>query len=70
MSTQFPLSKTPAEYLSVRQVAELLGVTTRTIWKLSAARKFPAPVRLTPRLPRWKRAEIDAHIAALSVVVS
>ena len=64
MATEAP-KKESSEYLSVRQVADLLGVTTRTIWKLSAAKQFPAPVRLTPRLPRWKRAEIDAHIELL-----
>ncbi len=69
MVTEFK-KRESSEYLSVRQVAALLGVTTRTIWKLSAARQFPAPVRLTPRLPRWKRAEIDAHIEALATVIS
>lgn len=56
----------PKEYLSVRDVAELLGCTTRTIWRLAASGQFPRPVRLTPRLPRWRRADVDAHLAALA----
>lgn len=55
-----------SEYLSVREVAVMLGCTTRTIWKLSAAGRFPQPVRLTPRLPRWKRSAVEDHMAALA----
>ena len=58
------------EFLSVREVSALLSITSRTVWKMVSCGRFPKPVYLTPRLPRWKRAEIDAHIEALAEVVS
>ncbi|MGC9261889.1 MAG: helix-turn-helix transcriptional regulator, partial [Phycisphaerae bacterium] len=54
------------EYMSVHQAAAMLGCTARTIWKLAAAGKFPKPVRITPRLPRWKKTEIESHLASLA----
>ena len=63
MKDRNPPSK--PEWLNVQQVAELIGCASRTVWKLSSKGDFPAPVRITPRMPRWSRAEIEAHLAAL-----
>ena len=49
--------------LTVRQVADRLGVSTRQVWKLTAAEKLPAPVRLS-RSVRWRANELDAWIKA------
>lgn len=56
----------PGEFLKVREVASMLGCSPRTVWKLTAAGKFPAPVRLTPRLPRWNKNLIEIHLTALA----
>ncbi len=39
--------------LSVRQVADRLGVSTRQVWKLASSGRLPEPVRLG-RSVRWK----------------
>jgi predicted DNA-binding transcriptional regulator AlpA len=48
--------------LDARQTATLLGICPRTVWKMAAAKQLPPPVYVTPRAPRWVRAELDAAI--------
>ena len=62
--TQIGTSK-PAEeqlLLTVKEVASLLHLGERTIWKLNATGEFPAPVRIG-RAVRWDRREIDGWLA-------
>lgn len=40
--------------LSVREVARLLGISVRTVWRLVAAGDLPQPVRVG-RAARWDR---------------
>ena len=49
--------------LSVADVAELLDVSQRHVWKLNARGGLPAPVRLG-RSVRWNRAELVAWLNA------
>lgn len=53
----------PAERLALRvgEVARLLGISVRSVWKLSAASELPRPIRLG-RSARWLRDEIVAHL--------
>ena len=44
----------------------MLGISTRLVWKLTAAGKFPQPIRPTPKLPRWRKADIDAYVGDLA----
>jgi excisionase family DNA binding protein len=57
---------TPRPLLTQRQVAELLGITTRTLYAWVQAKSFPPPLRLgtatRPRL-RWRSADVEAFIA-------
>lgn len=53
----FPLLMTAA------QVAELLQVSPRTLWRLLSAGKLPAPLRLGG-VVRWRFEEITKWIAA------
>lgn len=48
--------------LNVRQVGELLGLSTRQIWKLSSIGQLPAPVRIA-RSVRWRASELHDWIA-------
>jgi excisionase family DNA binding protein len=52
------------ELLSVRQVAQRLGLSVRTVWKWSKVGHLPAPVRLgnNGRTVRWKAEEIEKFI--------
>jgi excisionase family DNA binding protein len=58
----------PAELLSVRAVADLLGVSVRHVYRLADAGRIPAPVRLGA-LVRWPRQSILDWIAAGCPVV-
>ncbi len=49
--------------LDVRQVAALLGVSTRTVYRLADSGLMPRPVRLGA-LVRWPRAAVEEWIAA------
>jgi len=56
--------------LNVGQVSELLGVSVRTIWRLSALAEigrssFPPPLRLSPRCVRWRLADVRQYIEQL-----
>jgi len=58
---QRPSVSEPA-LLDVRQVASLLGCSTRHVYRMSDAGKMPRPIRLGS-LVRWSRASIDEWIA-------
>lgn len=49
--------------LSAERVAELLDISTRTLWRLRAAGKLPAPVRLGGSV-RWQFETIQTWIEA------
>ncbi len=48
--------------LSAETVAELLGISIRTLWRLRAAGRLPRPVRLGGSV-RWRPEDIQAWIA-------
>ena len=50
-----------ADLLNVTQVAAKLGVCVRQVWKLTAAGKFPKPLRIS-RSVRWRRSDIDSYV--------
>jgi excisionase family DNA binding protein len=52
-----------AELLDVRNVAEMLGVSARHVFRLSDAGKMPAPVRLGAAV-RWQREAVRDWIGA------
>ncbi len=54
----------PAEQLlTVKGVAALLALSERSIWKLTAAGRMPAPIRLG-RAVRWRLGDLHQWIAA------
>ncbi len=54
--------KTDVAVINVREVAELLGVNTRTIWRLCQRNELPPPLRLGPRILRWRLADLREHL--------
>jgi len=57
--------------LSVREVAELLGISVRSCWRLSALAEaghgtFPRPLRLSAKVVRWRARDVQAYLDALS----
>ena len=54
---------TPASVLiDVGQLADLLGVSTRTLWRHASTGKLPEPVRLGG-CTRWRRGDINRWVA-------
>ncbi len=54
----------PAALLTVRQVAAMLGCSSRHIYRLSDRGAMPRPTKLGDVLVRWNRAEIQSWIAS------
>ncbi len=55
------------QYLNVKQVAEKLSVTVRTVWAWSAdGVRLPKPVYLGPRTPRWDSGTLELHLQRLN----
>lgn len=54
-------SSQPAALLSAEEVGRLLGVSTRTIWRMLSAEEIPAPIKVGS-LTKWRREEILAKI--------
>jgi excisionase family DNA binding protein len=48
--------------LSAAEVAALLNISTRTLWRLLSARQVPEPIRLGGSV-RWRREEVETWIA-------
>ena len=48
--------------ITAAQVAEMLNVSLRTLWRLKSAGKLPAPVRLGGAV-RWRTQEVLQWIA-------
>ncbi len=57
-------STTPAPLLiAAEEVAGMLDISTRTLWRLVSARRIVAPLKIGGST-RWRRAEIEAWVAA------
>ena len=48
--------------LSATEVARLLGIARSQVFKLVAAGRFPKPIRLGRRNPRWLVSDLDAYL--------
>lgn len=59
-----PTSNSEGEILTIKQVADYLKVTDRTIYRLAAAKKIPA--FKVGGTWRFRKADIDGWIAAQS----
>lgn len=49
--------------LTAREVANLLRISLRTLWRLKSAGRLPEPVRLGAAL-RWRVTDLQAFLAA------
>lgn len=49
-------------WLDIEEVAARFSVTPSTIWRWTREQRipFPKPVRLTPRVTRWRLADIES----------
>lgn len=54
--------QTPPELMTKKQVAEFLQCSERQVELLTKKGRLPKPVYLGESSPRWKRAELVAHL--------
>ena len=52
------MSEKEDELLTVSQVADLLYVSTRTVWRLTKVGDIPQPLRFSRKLVRWRKSDI------------
>ena len=57
--------------LNVRQLAAMLGIHERSVWRLAGLAEagqgdFPRPLRIGPKTIRWRRADVEAYLATLA----
>lgn len=48
--------------LTVKDVADLLAISTREVWRRADSGQLPKPLRLGGKLRRWLREEVEAVI--------
>jgi predicted DNA-binding transcriptional regulator AlpA len=58
-----PLPPTAPAVLTLAETASVLGVTVATLRSWFNAGRFPRPMYLGPRSPRYRRVDIEAHLA-------
>jgi predicted DNA-binding transcriptional regulator AlpA len=64
-------SSADVQLLDVREVAGLLRMHPRSIWRLAAMAeagqdKFPKPLRIGPKTIRWRLSDVQTYLAALA----
>ena len=57
--------------LTVREVAKILGIHVRTVWRLAKKVEygevpFPKPLRLAKKTIRWRRQDLEKYLDALA----
>lgn len=57
-----PPARNRERLIAVAEVATIMGVSVRTVWRLAEVGELPAPVKLSPKVTRWKLSEIEAFI--------
>lgn len=63
MRNQPRTAEAGTELLRAADVAKLLAVSTRTVWRLRDAGQLPRPLRLGGgHLIRWRRSDIETFI--------
>lgn len=55
------LQDSPPLLISVRAVAKMLGISTRSVWRLHSSGKFIPPVRIGG-LVRWKHQDVERWV--------
>lgn len=58
------------ELFTVDDVARLLRVSRRTVFRMRARGLLPPPVRMSRRIVRWLRSDLQQYVGALTYEAS
>ena len=50
--------------LTAKQLADRYKISVQSVWRAVGEKRFPDPIYVAPRSPRWIAAEVDAALAA------
>ena len=57
------LANMPAEgWLTVNEVARLLGMGVRSVWRMTEDGRLPQPIRLSVKMVRWDCRTMAAYL--------
>lgn len=63
-------AKSESLLLTAPQVSELLGISTRHLWRMADSGQFPRPISLGLKLKRWSRSVVERWLAEQSANVA
>lgn len=55
----------PPEFISAEDIAAILSVSIRTVFRLRARGVLPAPVEVSRNIVRWRRSAIQTYLDSL-----
>lgn len=62
-TNQAPIAEVGTELLTAADVAGMLSVSVRSVWRLrDGCPDFPRPIRLSGNLIRWRRVDIERFV--------
>jgi prophage regulatory protein len=64
LRTQTAVPNQPDRILRPRQLADRIGPSLATLWRLRRSGDLPEPIRLSPGCVGWRTSEIDAWLTA------
>ena len=48
----------------IKELSELIGLSPAAIYEMVRLRKFPGPIRITPKCSVWSNEQVDTWIEA------
>ena len=54
-----------SKLLRVSEVVQKTGIAKSTVWSWVQEKRFPSPIKLSPRITVWKEDEIDKWIEGI-----
>ena len=54
------------ELMTVREVAAILKLHPRSVWRMAATGAIPGPIRLAEKTVRWRRVDLEEYLANLA----